>query len=390
MKRSFFLSVWLPLCTFLLLSATDCSRHNPNETPAWDPPAGMVMHDFGKHKLKLPEGFKIGLYANKVPNARAMALGSKGTLFVGSRGKGKVHALVDRDGDMKADTMYLIASGLRMPTGLAFKDGSLYVAAVSRIYRWDDIETKLSNPGDPVLVSDAFPSDGHHGWKYLAFGPEGKLYVPVGAPCNICERLDNPMFASITRMNPDGSDIEVFASGIRNSAGFDFDPKDGALWMTDNGRDWLGDDSPGDELNRADAPGMHFGYPYCHQGDTPDPELGEGKSCEDYTAPAQVLGPHVAALGMKFYTGEMFPEAYRSKIFIAEHGSWNREKPLGYRVTMVDVIDGKASNYQVFAEGWLERGDKWGRPSDILILPDGSMLVSDDHGDRIWRISYPG
>jgi len=244
-----------------------------------------------------------------------------------------------------------------------------------------------SGLGDSDTVSDRFPSDTQHGWKFIAFGPDGKLYVPVGAPCNICEP-DADRYATIMRMNRDGSGLEVYARGVRNSVGFDWDPATGELWFTDNGRDWLGDDAPPDELNRAPKPGMHFGYPYCHGGMIPDPEYGHRRPCHDFTAPEQNLGPHVASLGMRFYTGKMFPPSYRNQIFIAEHGSWNRSSKIGYRVTLVRLENGKAIAYEPFATGWLQGEKAWGRPADVLVMADGSLLVSDDYAGAIYRISY--
>lgn len=340
--------------------------------------------------IRLPRGFRIAVFADKVPNARSMCRGDKGTIFVGTRAEDKVHAFQDTDGDFRADKRWIVGRGLFKPNGLAFRDGSLYVGEVNKISRWEGIEDRLDNPGEPVLLNDSLPSETHHGWKYLAFGPDDKLYIPVGAPCNICERLDDPRFASIMRMNPDGSQLEVFASGVRNSVGFDFHPETGDLWFTENGRDWLGNDSPPDELNHAPKAGMHFGYPYCHAGEISDPEFGAARDCAEFTPPARKLGPHVAALGMKFYTGEMFPKKYRHSIFIAEHGSWNRQTPIGYRVMNVQLEDGKAVSYEVFAEGWLQGKGAWGRPVDLLQLPDGSLLLSDDTSDKIYRISYGG
>jgi glucose/arabinose dehydrogenase len=344
--------------------------------------------------IKLPPGFVIDVYASGVQNARQMALGDKGTLFVGSMQAGRVHAVVDKDGDQKADQVHTIAQGLSMPSGVAFRNGSLYVAEINRVTRYDDIESRLENPPQPMVVNDTFPADRHHGWKFIAFGPDGLLYVPIGAPCNICER-DNPIYGTITRMKPDGSGREVFASGVRNSVGFDWHPGTKELWFTDNGRDALGDDVPPDELNHAPKPGLHFGFPYCHAGEIPDPEFGK-RPCADFQPPAQKLGPHVAAIGMRFYTGTMFPAEYRNQIFIAEHGSWNRSQPLGYRVSVVTLEGSKAVSYRTFAEGWLEEGARgrggvgpnWGRPADVLVMPDGALLVSDDRGGTIYRISY--
>lgn len=314
----------------------------------------------------MPPGFEIAVYSSHVPGARSMALSPKGTLFVGTRDR-EVYAVVDGDGDQRADAVHTVAKGLRSPNGVAVRDGALYVAEISRILRFDDIESRLTNPPQPVVVYDELPQDKHHGWKFIAFGPDGMLYAPVGAPCNICEREDP--YASITRMKPDGSGFEIFARGIRNTVGFDWHPQAKALWFTDNGRDDLGDDLPPDELNRAPEGGLHFGYPYCHGESIEDPELGKGHSCEKYTGPAAALGPHVAALGMRFYTGTMFPADYRNRIFIAEHGSWNRSKKIGYRLTTVRVEDGKASDYSPFATGWLQRESAWGRRSTCSRCP---------------------
>ena len=338
-------------------------------------------------KIKLPEGFKIEIYADKVPNARSMVWGDKGTLFVSTRSEGKVYAVVDTDNDLKADKVHILASGLNMPNGVAFRNGSLYVAEVNRVTRYDNIESSLTSPPKPVVVNETFPTDEHHGWKYIAFGPDDKLYVPVGAPCNICLK-DDKRYASIMRMDPDGSNLEVYAHGIRNTVGFAWHPKTKELWFTDNGGDMLGDDKPEDELNHAPQKDMHFGYPHCHAGYLADKDHGKDKKCSDFTSPAMKLGPHVAALGMKFYTGSMFPAEYKEQVFIAEHGSWNRSKPIGYRITMVTMKDGKAAEYKVFAEGWLQGGKAWGRPVDVLQMRDGSLLVSDDDAGVIYRISY--
>jgi glucose/arabinose dehydrogenase len=338
-------------------------------------------------EIKLPPGFEISVYAPDVPNARSMTRGAGGTLFVGSRKAGNVYAVLDEDGDYRADRVITIAKGLRMPNGVAFRDGSLYVAEISRILRFDSIEQRLDDPPEPVVVYDDYPTDRWHGWKFIAFGPDGRLYVPVGAPCNVCERAD-AVYASITRMNPDGTGMEVFAHGIRNTVGFDWHPETEVLWFTDNGRDWMGDNRPPDELNRAPRPGLHFGFPHVHGKDILDPEFGEGHSPEDFALPEQELGPHVAALGMRFYTGDMFPNEYRGQIFIAEHGSWNRSVPIGYRLTTVRVEGDRATDYRVFAEGWLRGGEAWGRPVDVLVMPDGALLVSDDRSGAVYRISH--
>ena len=345
--------------------------------------------------IALPDGFSIGLYASDVANARSLVRGDHGTIFVGSRVAGKVYALVDADGDHKADKTYTIYTlgdeggdkKRYMPNGVAFKDGSLYVATVSSVLRFDDIEGNLESPPKPVVVIDDYPTERHHGWKFIAFGPDEKLYVPVGAPCNDCDR-DEDIYATITSTNPDGTGREIVAHGVRNTVGFDWHPETGELWFTDNGRDMMGDDMPADELNRLETAGQHFGYPYIHQGDTPDPNHGAGHDPADYVAPAQKLLPHTAALGMRFYTGAKFPDAYTNQIFIAEHGSWNRSAKQGYRVSLVRLEDNQAVSYEPFASGWLDGQENWGRPTDLLILPDGSMLVSDDHANAIYRISY--
>jgi glucose/arabinose dehydrogenase len=348
--------------------------------------------------IELPPGFSISVYADNVENARSMVLSPNGTLFVGTRNANKVHAVVDADGDYKADKVLTVygadklpdGQDMRMPNGVALRDGDLYVAAVSHILRFNDIENNLENPAAPEIVTAEYPTAGHHGWKFIAFGPDGKLYVPVGAPCNICDR-DDEIYASITRMDPDGSNREIIAHGVRNTVGFDWHPETGHLWFTDNGADGLGDNFPPDELNVLTEPGQHFGYPYCHAGEQLDKDFGGGHSCDEFEAPAMNLGPHVAALGMRFYTGDMFPEEYKNQIFIAEHGSWNRTNKIGYRVMVVKLNDnGQAVSYEPFAEGWLQGEQDWGRPVDVLLMPDGSLLVSDDKANAIYRITYSG
>ncbi len=339
--------------------------------------------------IELPPGFVIEVYASDVPGARSLALGPDGTVFVGSWKAGKVYALTDRDRAGRADETITVASGLDMPNGVALRDGALYVAETSRVLRFDDIEARLDDPPDPVVIADGFPTERLHGWRFIAFGPDGMLYMSVGAPCNVCKEEDE-RFASIMRMNPDGSGPEIFAHGVRNSVGFDWHPETGDLWFTDNGRDRLGDDHPPDELNYAPRAGLHFGFPYCHGGDIPDPEYGTERACTEFTPPAQKLGPHVASIGMRFYTGSTFPETYRNGIFIAEHGSWNRSEKIGYRVTFVRLDGDEAVGYEPFAQGWLQGEDAWGRPTDLLVMPDGSLLVSDDRMGAVYRISYGG
>ncbi|HRH69141.1 MAG TPA: PQQ-dependent sugar dehydrogenase [Flavobacteriales bacterium] len=339
--------------------------------------------------INLPPGFTISVFADEVTNARAMCWGAKGTLFVGSRDEGVVHALKDTTGDGRSDVHYTIARGLTMPVGVTFHDGDLYVSAVDRIVKLERIEDRLTDPPAPVLVTDQFPDKEHHGWKFIAFGPDGKLYVPVGAPCNICLSEDS-VFASITRIDADGGNREIIAHGVRNSVGFDWHPVSGELWFTENGRDWLGDESPDCELNHLTSVGSHFGYPFCHAGSIADPEFGARRACSEFVPPAAKLGPHVAPLGARFYTGKAFPERYHNALFIAEHGSWNRSKPIGYRVAVAfPQADGTATT-EVFAEGWLAGAKATGRPVDVLPAPDGSLLVSDDAADRIYRIAYTG
>jgi len=336
--------------------------------------------------IELPPGFSISIYAEGVENARQLARGDAGTVFTGSRRAGKVWAVTDADGDQRAERVVLIDDDLRMPSGLEFRDGALYVGAVERLLRYDAIESRLDDPPEPVVVTDAIPDKRHHGWKYLRFGPGGKLYIPVGAPCNIC---DEQGFAEIRRMNPDGSGMETIAHGVRNSVGLSFHPEDEALWFTDNGRDHLGDNLPADELNHAPSDGLHFGFPHCHQGDLPDEEFGEGKDCADYTPPVAKLDPHGAALGLTFYTGGMFPSEYKNRLFIAQHGSWNRSEKIGYQILVLDVRpDGSVLSQEVFASGWLQGQEAWGRPNDVFVMPDGALLVADDYADVIYRISY--
>lgn len=341
----------------------------------------------GLEKLQLPPGFSIDIFAEDVKDARSLALGDEGTVFVSTRARGTVYALVDSDQDGKSDRTYTIAKGLNSPNGVAFRNGALYVAENSRIIRYDAIEENLNDPPEPVVISEAFPGDRHHGWKFIAFGPDGKLYVPVGAPCNICAP-DPDRYAVIMRMDADGSNLETFARGIRNSVGFDWHPETKTLWFNEHGRDWMGDDMPSDELNHAPAANMHFGYPFCHQGDTPDPEYADQRKCEEFTPPALNQGGHVAPNGLRFYTGEMFPQEYRNRIFIAQHGSWNRSTKNGYRIVSVTVTDGKVSDYKPFIEGWVENETAWGRPVDVLVMPDGALLVSDDHAGAVYRITY--
>jgi glucose/arabinose dehydrogenase len=337
--------------------------------------------------ISLPPGFNISLYAENVPNARSMVLGEKGTLFVSTRLAGQVYAVQDLNHDGRADKVTVLAKGLNMPNGVAWRQGALFVAEVNRILRFDNIESQLESPPQPVVINDNLPSDSHHGWKFLAFGPDDKLYLQIGAPCNVCKK-DNPLYATIVRMNPDGSGLEILANGVRNSVGFDWHPQTQELWFTENGRDWLGDKMPDDELNRITKLGQHFGFPYCHAGEIADPKFGHLRHCQEFEPPVLKLGAHVAALGMRFYTGDQFPAVYKNQIFIAQHGSWNSSVPVGYRIMVVHLKGNQVKKYERFAEGWLRNGRAWGRPVDVLVMPDGALLVSDDKAGAIYRITY--
>jgi glucose/arabinose dehydrogenase len=363
--------------------ATASNRLGAQQAPQWIAPAG----------------FQVTVFAANVENARSMTLGPRGTLFVGSMDAGKVHAVIDRDGDHKADRVVLIASGLKEPNGVAMRNGALYVVTASKLLRFDDIEQHLDAPPTPVVVRDNLPnSTAGHTWKHIAFGPDGLLYMSVGAPCNVC--LSPPLMSTIVRMKPDGSNLEVFAAGVRNSVGFDWHPASHEMWFTDNGRDMMGDNVPDDELNVAFKPGMHFGFPYCHQGDVADPEFGARRACSTTVPPVQKLGAHVAALGVAFYTGTMFPASYKNALIIAQHGSWNRSVPSGYRVMVARTDGRRVTSYEPFVEGFLPGAKSGapggrgagsaavGRPVDVLQMPDGSILISDDKGDRILRVSY--
>lgn len=368
------LRMFIALSLLAAILVNGCGYLSGVLPPPKDPAEGITG-------IRLPFGFRIEIWANGVDNARSMTLGPGGTVFVGTRDAGKVYAIPSDSREV-----ITIATGLHSPNGVAMKDGALYVAEIGRVIRFGDIERSLRNPPPFTVINDSFPQDEAHGWKFISFGPDGRLYVPVGMPCNICVRED-ARFGSIMRMNPDGSGLEIFARGIRNTVGFDWHPVNHDLWFTENGRDWLGDDRPPDELNRADKPGMNFGFPYCYGRNTPDPEFTD-VDCSPFTPAALELGPHVAALGMRFYTGRMFPERYRGGIFVAEHGSWNRTVPIGYRLVFVALRDTVPVSHELFAEGWLEGSVAWGRPVDVLVMPDGSLLVSDDKAGVIYRITY--
>lgn len=362
-------------------------------------------------RIQLPQGFSIDVYAENIENARQMALGDNGTVFVGSRKAGNVYALIDTNHDFKADKKIMVATDLFMPSGIAFHQGSLYVAEVDKIWRYPDIEKSLPTIPKAELVFDKLPNKSHHGWKFIAFGPDGKLYVPVGAPCNACE--SELPFASILKLDPDSQltdnqlagsqqtqtqkagstqqdsmQTTIVAQGVRNSVGFDFHPVTGELWFTDNGRDMMGDDLPDDELNRVSQTGQHFGFPYVHNNNIADPEFTNPEIAKLNTPPALTLGAHVAALGMEFYQGQQFPAEYKNTILIAQHGSWNRSNKVGYRIMKVVLNGNTVSDYSPFATGWLNGEQSWGRPVDVMTLADGSILVSDDFANAVYRISY--
>ena len=338
--------------------------------------------------ILLPDGFSISEFA-EVENARSLAKSPNGIIFVSTRQSDKVYALQDTDNNGVADKKVIIASGLKTPNGVAFRNGDLYVAEINRILKFSKIESLLDNPPKPIVIYDKFPTNRQHGWKYIAFGPDGKLYVPVGAPCNICES-EKPVYASITRMNSDGSGFEIVAKGVRNTVGFTWHPQTKELWFTDNGRDMMGDNFPPCELNRLEKKGQHFGYPYCHGGDIGDPEYGSKFHCSDFVSPSFKFDAHSAPLGLKFYTGDMFPKEYQGDIIVAQHGSWNRSRKVGYQLMRVKIKNNKAISSEVFAKGWLNNSTQTasGRPVDVLVMDDGSLLVSDDYAGKVYRITY--
>lgn len=346
-------------------------------------------------KLLLPPGFDIALVTTAVPNARQMALSDSGVLYVGTRKAGNVYAVTgwqeskDSTGFSAPTKVRTIASDLSMPSGLVWHDGSLFVGALDRVLRWDNIDDHLDLPGDPEVISDSLPDKQHHGWKYLSIGPDNALYVPVGAPCNICLSKD-PRFASILRMDPKTGETSIYAAGVRNTVGMAWHPDSKQMYFSDNGRDRLGEDIPAEEINRVTTAGAHYGYPYIHAGSIPDPEFGEGHKAADYQPPLLQIQAHSAALGLDFYTAtgdQAFPERYKNALFIAEHGSWNRKEKVGYRISvMFETAQGP--QYAPFITGWLQEQANWGRPSDVLMTPNGDLLISDDQTGSIYRVSY--
>src|ERR1700704_1089355 len=365
----------------------DETEGQKGQAPPSGPPTGASEAELANivKKIKLPPGFKIEVYASNVLAARQMAWGDKGTLFVGSFALGNVYAYKDNGGKKEVKT---ILKGLNMPTGIAFRDGALYVVAVDKLIRYDNAEANLDNLGAGKVVYDDMPSYAAHGWKYIAMDKDGMMYLPFGPPFNI--GIPPTSVSQIRRVDPKTGNAEIVALGVRNSVGGDVDPRSGRYWFTENARDWMSDDIPSDKLNMISKIGEHFGYPYCHQGDLPDPKFAMGHQCSELTPPVAKLGAHVAPLGMKFYTGNQFPAEYKNNIFIAEHGSWNRHKYQGARIKRVIVgPDGKNAKQEIFASGWLE-GDQGylGRPADVILDKDGALLVADDWAGAIYRISY--
>lgn len=380
----------MTLALALVIALHSCKENKKEDLKNTAEKVELDSTDLALLDLNLPEGFQIEVYARGVDGARSMAMGDNGTLFVGTRTENNVYAIQDTDGDFKADNI-MVLDTMEVPNGIAMRNGDLYVAQVGSLWKYPNIEEQLGGDLEKELIYDDFPTEFHHGWKYIAFGPDDKLYVPVGAPCNICNRTDeDERYATISRMDPDGSNREIYARGVRNSVGFTWHPDTKEMWFTDNGRDMLGDDIPPCELNKVTEVGQHFGYPFCHGGIVKDPEFGDLHPCSDFVSPALQLDAHVAPLGIKFYTGNMFPSEYKGKAFIAEHGSWNRSKKVGYRIMMVNIEDGEAVSTEPFIDGWLNEVEQkaTGRPVDILLLKDGSMLISDDYGDAIYRVSY--
>ncbi|MBP9669890.1 PQQ-dependent sugar dehydrogenase [Candidatus Woesebacteria bacterium] len=381
-KKIIFVIVLLFLATFIWNKYGYLSRNSQNNPPYVEVSSEPVIlapapeSDQELNFVNVPEGYAISYFAKNVPGARSLALGSNGVVFVGTRSEGVVYALEDSDGDGRANNRYVVASGLNNPNGVVYHEGSLYVAEIHRIIKFEGIDSAYKTKPSAKVIYDQLPKDTHHGWRYMAMGPDNKLYLGIGAPCNVCENKDP--YASISRLNLDGTGFEVVARGIRNTVGFTWDAN-GDLWFSDNGRDMLGDDVPSDELNKMTTSNSHFGFPYCHDGTVADPKFN-GKPCNDFVSPALSLSPHAAALGIKFITDD--------KLLIAEHGSWNRKTPIGYRLMSVDVSGGKASNYQVFADGWLGKdGKAMGRPVDLAVMSDGSILISDDLSGTIYRLT---
>jgi glucose/arabinose dehydrogenase len=352
--------------------------------PVPAPPLAAAADKIPLDQLKVPKGFNLELYASGMPNARSLALGSKGTVFVGSRLQDKVYAITNKNGKHEAK---VLVSGLYRPNGVAFKDGTLYIAELSQISKIDNVEDKLDSSPKPVVIYNDLPKDEAHGWKFLAIGPDNKLYVEVGQPGN--NVLHDKDHGQLRRLNLDGSGAEVIAFGVRHSVGFDWNPTTKELYFSDNGRDWISEDVPEDKLNRLTKVGQDFGAPYCYQGNIPDPEFGWGHSCSEFVPPILLTGPHSAGLGLRFYTGSMFPAKYKNAIFLARHGSWNRTKKFGGDILVVYLNkDGTVKSSEVFLTGFLQNNNYIGRPVDVMNMPDGSMLISDDWNGAVYRLTY--
>lgn len=397
MKRTGVMLLTVLVLTSVALPSSPLSAQQP--PPAWKqgqppemaasplapiplPPAPTPAAQIPINKVTLPPGFSISVWADGLHNARQMAWGDRGTLFVGSRVAGNVYAVVDRGGRREVK---VVARGLDQPSGVAFRAGALYVAEIPRLLKYENIEANLDSPPAPRVIYE-FPKGAHHNWRFLAWGPDGKLYFNMGAPCNICMPPDT--HANVSRINPDGTGFEYVAFGVRNATGADFHPVTGELYFVNHGRDWAGDDFPNDTLHHAPRKGLHFGFPYCHQGDTIDPDFGQGRSCSEFAPPLLKLGPHVAPIGARFYTGTLFPPQYRNRLFIAQKGSWNRTVKIGYRVMTVELKRGAPPAYEVFLAGCHDGDKVLCRPTHIEWMPDGSMLLSDDFHGAIYRITY--
>jgi glucose/arabinose dehydrogenase len=352
--------------------------------PVAAPPLAAPADKLPVDKLKLPAGFHIEVYASGIANARSLRVGDKGTVFVGTRFGNKVTAIVKKGGKTELKT---IASGLYRPNGLAYHKGTLYIAELSQISKIDDVENHLDSPPKPTVIYTDLPKDEAHGWKFIGIGPDNKLYIPVGQPGN--NVLHDKDHGQIRRINLDGTGREIVALGMRNSVGFDWNPVNGQLYFSDNGRDWMSEDVPEDELNRVTKVGENFGAPYCYQGNLPDPEFGWGHSCSEFTPPILLTGPHSAGLGLRFYTGDMFPKKYRNAIFLARHGSWNKSKKFGGDILVVHLNrNGTVKSTEVFLSGFLVNNSYIGRPVDVQQMADGSLLLSDDWNGAVYRISY--
>lgn len=340
--------------------------------------------DLPLEKIKLPPGFSIQVWAT-IPDAKSLAIGKQGTVFVSSKATGSIYAISQSDG--KEKQVRIIANGLKSPSGIAYYEGALYVAGLNRIFRFDQIENNLDQINEPIIIYENLPKESFHNTRYMAIGPDNLLYVSVGAPCDACE-ADLMRYALIARLDSNGNNFEIYAQGVRNSLGFDWHPKTNKLWFSDIGRDWMGEDLPPDELNYAAIKGLHFGFPYCHASNILDPKFGAKRDCSRSQAPIAELEPHVSPHGIKFYSGRMFPPEYHNQLIIAEHGSWNRRAPVGFRLQHFRLENNQVVKKEIFAEGWFNDQNAWGRPTDLLVMPDGALLVSDDLAGVIYRISY--